>query len=94
MIDEMLTQLNEQVSKLARENELLMQEIADLKIANQDLKYQLIQKAGEQVLVHFKELTVDEIHKLHQDVFGSFGMDYISLFQKFAQEILKKASEK
>jgi hypothetical protein len=41
-----------------------------------------------------RELTVDEIHKLHQDVFGSFGMDYISLFQKFAQEILKKASEK
>jgi hypothetical protein len=31
MIDEMLTQLNEQVSKLARENELLMQEIEQLK---------------------------------------------------------------
>jgi hypothetical protein len=30
------------------------QEIADLKIANQDLKYQLIQKAGEQVLNDFK----------------------------------------
>jgi hypothetical protein len=28
-------------------------EIADLKIANQDLKYQLIQKSGEQVLNDF-----------------------------------------
>ena len=35
------------------------QEIADLKISNQDLKYQLIQKANEQVLNDFKEL-IDE----------------------------------
>jgi polyhydroxyalkanoate synthesis regulator phasin len=29
------------------------QEIADLKIANQDLKYQLIQKSGELILADF-----------------------------------------
>jgi len=31
------------------------QEIADLKIANQDLKYQLIKKSGEQVLDDFSK---------------------------------------
>jgi hypothetical protein len=39
-------------------------EIADLKIANQDLKYQLIQKSGEQVLNDFKELSDEEIFRL------------------------------
>ena len=45
-----------QVSTMLRKQ---AQEIADLKISNQDLKYQLIQKAGEQVLTDFKEL-IDE----------------------------------
>jgi chromosome segregation ATPase len=43
---------------LNREIKELRQEIANLKIANQDLKYQLIQKTGELVLADFdiKEL--------------------------------------
>ena len=49
-----------QVSTMLRKQ---AQEIADLKISNQDLKYQLIQKAGEQVLNDFKEL-IDEDNDL------------------------------
>ena len=46
----------EEISDMLRQQ---AQEIADLKISNQDLKYQLIQKANEQVLNDFKEL-IDE----------------------------------
>ena len=49
-------ELSKKIATMLREQ---AQEIADLKISNQDLKYQLIQKAGEQVLNDFKEL-IDE----------------------------------
>jgi hypothetical protein len=44
--------------------ELTDEEIADLKIANQDLKYQLIQKSGELILADFdiKELEKEIEH--------------------------------
>jgi hypothetical protein len=72
------------------------QEIADLKIANQDLKYQLIQKFGEQVLNDFKELTDKEILDvwIHCDT----DNDNVEITTKdyilFARAILKKARDK
>jgi hypothetical protein len=65
------------------------QEITDLKIANQDLKYQLIQKSGEQVLTQFKELTDEEILKIYDEVYVKNHNDGID----FARAILKKASQ-
>jgi hypothetical protein len=67
------------------------QEIADLKIANQDLKYQLIQKSGEQVLNDFKELSDEEIIDAWKK-FPNWGHEqHITMFGK---ELLKKANEK
>jgi hypothetical protein len=71
------------------------QEIADLKIANQDLKYQLIQKSGEQVLNDFKELSDEVIHHVALQCWDYPIEEYPVFNQyKFARAILKKATEK
>jgi hypothetical protein len=67
----------------------LSQEIADLKIANQDLKYQLIIKSGEQVLNDFKKFSDEEIMQIWQDSDWGNGEEEDILF--FARAILKKA---
>ena len=111
-------ELSKKIATMLREQ---AQEIADLKISNQDLKYQLIQKAGEQVLNDFKELIDenDDIFRKEQvekfyaearplrekykprelsddeikDVMSKF-YSYNPRLMMFAQELLKKASEK
>jgi hypothetical protein len=66
---EKITDLRWYASEILRKEVINMlrqqaQEIADLKIANQDLKYQLIQKSGEVVLADFdiKELEKEIEH--------------------------------
>ena len=69
------------------------QEIADLKIANQDLKYQLIQKSDEQVLNDFKELTDEEAIQIWDSIPLTPNEGMIGKLKLFKNEILKKARE-
>ena len=69
-----------QVSTMLRKQ---AQEIADLKISNQDLKYQLIQKAGEQVLNDFKELTDEDDDIFRKEQVEKFYAEARPLREKY-----------
>jgi hypothetical protein len=67
-----------------------MKELAELRVAIQDLKYQLIQKH------ELRELTEDEIMEIYDRV-ELYNIDEGQMYLKpieFAKELLKKASEK
>ena len=59
------------------------EEIADLKIANQDLKYQLIQKSGEQVLIDFKELIDENNDNFRKEQVEKFYAEAKPLSEKY-----------
>jgi len=75
-------------SELLRKDAITMlrhqaQEIADLKITNQDLKYQLIQKAGEQVLTDFKELIDEDNDIFRKEQVEKFYAEARPLSEKY-----------
>ena len=65
-----------------------MKELAELRVAIQDLKYQLIQKHD------LRELTDEEISQVYKEVSEPFGKKRLYEIHDFARAILKKASEK
>jgi FKBP-type peptidyl-prolyl cis-trans isomerase (trigger factor) len=65
-----------------------MKELAELRVAIQDLKYQLIQKHD------LCELTDEEISQVYKEVSEPFGEKRLYEIHDFARAILRKASEK
>jgi hypothetical protein len=67
-----------------------MKELAELRVAIQDLKYQLIQKH------ELRELTEDEIREVADSVCHTWKKNGVGelYMTDFARAILKKASEK
>jgi len=85
---EKITDLRWYASELLRKDAITMlrhqaQEIADLKITNQDLKYQLIQKAGEQVLTDFKELIDEDNDIFRKEQVEKFYAEARPLSEKY-----------
>jgi hypothetical protein len=71
-------------------NDEQMKELAELRVAIQDLKYQLIQKHD------LRELTEDEIREVADSVCHTWKKNGVGelYMTDFARAILKKASEK
>jgi len=69
-------------------NDEQMKELAELRVAIQDLKYQLIQKHD------LRELTDEEISQVYKEVSEPFGKKRLYEIHDFARAILKKASDK
>jgi len=65
-----------------------MKELAELRVAIQDLKYQLIRKHD------LRELSDEEISQVYKEVSEPFGKKRLYEIHDFARAILKKASEK
>ena len=69
-------------------NDEQMKELAELRVAIQDLKYQLIQKHD------LRELSDEEISQVYKEVSEPFGKKRLYEIHDFARAILKKAIEK
>ena len=69
-------------------NDEQMKELAELRVAIQDLKYQLIQKHD------VRELTDEEISQVYKEVSEPFGKKRLYEIHDFARAILRKAQEK
>jgi len=65
-----------------------MKELAELRVAIQDLKYQLIQKHD------LRELSDEEISQVYKEVSEPFGKKRLYEIHDFARAILRKAQEK